>query len=337
MKKVIIIGGGFAGTQVAKTLESKFQVILIDTKDYFEFTPGILRLAVEPECSKKIRIPHKSYLKKAKVLKGSVNSISGDYVVFGNKKLEFDYLVLATGAKYGLDLPGIKAGKSDELLNSARKLKKAKNILIVGGGLVGVELAGEIIEKYPDKTLTIIHAKGSLIERNHPKAISHASEFLEKRNVRIIYKQRAKVLKNSCITEQGKEVPCDLIYICTGISPNTTFMKQSLPEFLDESKKIRVNPYLQLRENIFAAGDLNNITEEKTAQAAEKQAKVISQNIINLESKKPLLVYSPKKKPMVISLGKYNGIFEYNNIVLTGKIPALIKWLIQFKTLLKYR
>ena len=42
MKKLIILGGGFAGAKIAKALENIYDVILIDSKDYFEFTPGIL-------------------------------------------------------------------------------------------------------------------------------------------------------------------------------------------------------------------------------------------------------------------------------------------------------
>ena len=48
MKNVVIIGGGFAGSVCAKKLEQDFKVTLVDTEDYFEFTPSILRLAVSP-------------------------------------------------------------------------------------------------------------------------------------------------------------------------------------------------------------------------------------------------------------------------------------------------
>jgi len=55
MKKVVVIGGGFAGNQIAKRLQNKFNVLLIDTKDYFEYTPGILKLAVNPDYKSKLR------------------------------------------------------------------------------------------------------------------------------------------------------------------------------------------------------------------------------------------------------------------------------------------
>lgn len=45
---MVIVGGGFAGACVAQALEPDFRVTLIDNKDYFEFTPSVLRTIVEP-------------------------------------------------------------------------------------------------------------------------------------------------------------------------------------------------------------------------------------------------------------------------------------------------
>ena len=75
MRKLIIIGGGFAGAKIAKTLENKFDVTLIDSKDYFEFTPSILRAIIDTKHLKKIQILHKDYLKKSKIIKEYVKEI----------------------------------------------------------------------------------------------------------------------------------------------------------------------------------------------------------------------------------------------------------------------
>jgi len=330
MKKVVVIGGGFAGNQIAKRLQNKFNVLLIDTKDYFEYTPGILRLAVNPDYKHKIRVKYSSFIKNLKI--GKVTEINNNYILIGKEKISFDYLVITAGAKYGI-LPGIIAGNSEELIKSHEKLKKSKEAIIIGGGLVGVELAGEILENFPNKKITIIHSKDSLIERNHKKAIEFTKKFFEKK-ANLIYLEKAKIQGNQ-IALSNKKIKSELIYICTGISPNTDFMRKNFSTYLDKNQ-IKVNKNLQVTKNIFAAGDITNIQEEKTAQSAEKQGNIIAKNILNLEKNKPLLEYKPKKRAMVISLGKYNGIFEYKNFILTGKIPALLKWFIQLKTMIKY-
>lgn len=60
--RLVIIGGGFAGAFAAKKLEDFFDLTLIDTKDYFEFTPSVLRTIVEPNHISSIQIYHNQYL-----------------------------------------------------------------------------------------------------------------------------------------------------------------------------------------------------------------------------------------------------------------------------------
>ena len=72
-------------------------------------------------------------------------------------------------------------------------------------------------------------------------------------------------------------------------------------------------------------------------QAAEKQALLTIKNLINLEKNNTLEQYVVKKRPMVISLGSKNAIFTYKNITFYGFIPAIMKKLIEFKTLFRYR
>ena len=62
MKKIVVIGGGFAGSYIARELQKDFNVVLIDRKDYFEFTPGILRCLVEPEHLKNIKKIYHFYI-----------------------------------------------------------------------------------------------------------------------------------------------------------------------------------------------------------------------------------------------------------------------------------
>ena len=103
MKKVVVIGGGFAGSLVAKKLENWFKVVLIDSKYYFEYTPGILRVIIGPSNAGKLQVKHKDYLKKAKVIVGHVKEVSRKDVIIGRRNISFDYLVICSGSRY--DLP----------------------------------------------------------------------------------------------------------------------------------------------------------------------------------------------------------------------------------------
>src|SRR3989344_4898286 len=202
MKKLIILGGGFAGAKIAKALENIYDVILIDSKDYFEFTPGILRSIVNHQHLKKIQIPHNKYLKKARVITDKVKEIT----------------------------------------------------------------------KNPNKEITIIHKNNKLMERNHAKAISYADKFLKKKGVKFIFNENAINYNNNYIkTNKGTKIKANMVFLCTGIKPNSQPLEKYFKNALNEKKQIKVNDFLQIEnyENIFAAGDITNIKEEKLAQNQE--------------------------------------------------------------------
>ena len=163
-KKVIIIGGGFAGALITKNLEKEYNTTLIDTKDYFEFTPGVLRTIVEPFHVKKIQLLHKDYLKHTKLINAEVSVIDGKNVYYKKgakvKKISFDYLVIASGSSYNPPIKNknvIAMDRAKELKHAFEQVKKSEKIIVAGGGPVGVELAAEIITHFPEKKIIILN------------------------------------------------------------------------------------------------------------------------------------------------------------------------------------
>lgn len=340
MKNVVIIGGGFAGSTIARELESKFNVTLIDNKPYFEFTPGILRSIAHPTKSRCMQQRHEDYLKSTKILVGSVSRIGKNYVLVENKKIHFDYLVIATGSSYKAPFKHpqlFAASRSDELARYNRYIVDGKHVLIIGSGLVGVELAGEIAHYYCGKKVTLVSSNKYLLDRMPQKARDYAHKKLVEMGVEVIFDERVVKNKNKIFTTlKNLRVNGDIGFMCTGIVPNTSFLDKKM---LDDKGFLKVDYNLRLvgYDNIFAAGDITNINEEKTGQNAEKQAKVVLQNILRLSQSRKLVDYKSVKSPIVISLGPRNGIFIWGNFVFTGMIPALLKWAVEKKELMKRR
>jgi len=315
MKKVVIIGGGFAGAVAARNLERDFDVTLIDTKDYFEFTPSILRTLVEPQHVKKIQVLHTHYLHKAHIVRDSIIKIKDSSVSTNQQEFSYDYLIIASGSRYETPIKEtnrVVASRGQELRLYAQKLRHAQDVLIIGGGIVGVELAAEISTHYPEKEITLIHTKPELMERTPQKAQRYAKQWLEKRKVQLIFNER--IIENESgvyKTRTGKKLHPDIAFLCTGIMPNYEHLASYCSIELNSKNFLCVNEYLQVQghKNIFAAGDINNIKEEKTAQSAEKQARLVVKNIYHLEQGEPLLMYNPEPKPMVIKLRKIQWNF----------------------------
>ena len=340
MKKLVIIGGGFAGSKIAKALEKNFDTTLIDTKDYFEFTPGILPAIVDMECMKEIQVMHSHYLSHANIIIGQVKKISEKEVSVNSKKIPFDYLVIASGSSYSFPFKEkdmVFANRAGELREHYTALTKAKKILIIGGGFTGVELAGEIACKYPEKETTIVHSMDRLLERQPKRVSNYARKILEKHGVRIIFNELIDSCKNDVYcTKKGTKIKTDLAFLCVGITPNSGFMKSNFSKLLDKRGHIATNQFLQMKDhkNIFVAGDVTDLKEEKTAQSALEHADIIIENLKRLENQKPLKSYTHIDRGMLISLGPHKGILSKGNFVLTGFIPRIIKSYIQRKQMM---
>lgn len=338
MKRVVIIGGGFAGSTVAKKLIGKCSITFIDTKDFFEYTPGILRVLTQPEHYEELHIKHKEYLQNEKIIIGLVKKIEDNTVILSNgKKIKYDYLVIASGSSYNSPIKEKNtffANRLNHLLEANKKIVKSKTIAIVGGGIVGVELASELATHYKDKVISLIHSHSKLMERNNVKSGEYARKFLEKNGVKLIFDEKIiKTEKKELVGKSGVRYPYDSVFFTVGITTNTNFMVNEFSKFV--SRGIIVNDFLQLIDNpnIFVAGDVSNIVEEKTAQNAEMHGETVAHNVISLIEGRQLKQYKSKKRIMVISLGKYSGIIEYKKFAITGIIPAILKKIIEKKVM----
>jgi NADH dehydrogenase FAD-containing subunit len=339
-KKVVIIGGGFAGLFLAQNLSDDFDVVLIDSKPFFEFTPGILRTLVEPKHADKIQVMYKKVLKNIEFILDSVKSVGKKVSLEGGDELNYDYLVICSGSGYREPIKEQKvvlASRANTLVDAFQQVENANSICIIGGGTVGVELAAEIATKYTGKEINLVHSRERLMDRNNPKSSDYAAYFLKKSGVNIIFNERVvSGDKKSVKTDKGRVISSDIVFSCMGIKPNSDFMTGKMKKLLDEKGFIKVNDFLQVDSfsNIFAVGDVNTSQVEKTAQNAKNEAKIVAKNIIALEKSQELSKYNEEKTSVIISLGKYNGIIEYKGFVFTGILPAFMKWIVEKKEML---
>ncbi|MBI4159134.1 FAD-dependent oxidoreductase [Candidatus Woesearchaeota archaeon] len=337
---VVIVGGGFCGSYCARKLEKKFDVILIDSKDYFEFTPGIPHVVCDIEHRDKIRVRHEDYLRKAKIIIGTVETVTKDYVRVNNKIINYDYLILSSGSIYRSPFKSniiTAVSRSEDLVNFHNEIEKAEHILVIGGGLVGVEMAAELLT-YTNKEVTLIEQGSRLLKRNPEKVGDYAKEFLLKKECEIIFDDKVvKFGKNNFLTEKGKQLVADFAFICTGIIPNSKFDFKGFDVKFDAKGYLIVDEYLRISDSIFVGGDVVSLNEERTAQNARRHAETICKNIINGINGKSLVKYVSKKTPLVISLGSYNGIFVSKNFVFPGIIPGILKRLIEKQVMFDYR
>ncbi|KAI9137824.1 hypothetical protein BKA69DRAFT_1087905 [Paraphysoderma sedebokerense] len=138
-KRVVVLGGGFCGALLASILDKmpRFNVCLIDSKTFFEYTPSVVKEIPNPSTVDNIRIPHSEIVQNGHFVLGYVDSVTPHHVSLGNVEIPFDYLAIATGSTYASHIKAANISstyRSKKLSYEHQRLVKSRNVLIVGGG-----------------------------------------------------------------------------------------------------------------------------------------------------------------------------------------------------------
>jgi NADH dehydrogenase FAD-containing subunit len=249
---------------------------------------------VEPDRTRDAIIPFGDFLPGVRLVRGSFQSFRPGVVVTDAGEVPFDYLVIATGAGYSGELIRPVAGSAGErrasLRGCAERLRVAGHVLVVGGGPVGVEVAGEILEDLPGTRLTLVHRGDALLPGLTPGPQRYALELLKKRGAEV--RLRTDALPDA-----------DVVLWCTGSSGG--------------AGKIAVDEHLRVsgHQNVFAVGDVTSLPEPKMGIWAGKHAAVVIENIRSLLRGGAVKArYRPAtgSKTMLVTLGRRHG---------TGHLP----------------
>jgi len=255
-------------------------------------------------------------------VKGLVETIRPDtkggvVVLADGKELPYDVLVLAPGSTWEgpLDFPEDSEAVKDFVTESRARFKKAQHIVLVGGGAVGVEYAGEIKDDWPDKEVTIVHGDRILLNSTYPDRFRKGLEkSILARGVKIVLDDFVDEIPApgpaSLKTRKGEVIHADLVVPTKGPRPNTAFVAKSLgADTLDERNQIKVNPSLQLLKHadIFAIGDAINTVEQKQVMKTSAHAGIVAGNIVAYLSGKALTPYKGSSEMIVITNGRNGG------------------------------
>ena len=336
MKNIVIVGGSFAGVLVATDLDKSLKhneamVTIISPNDQFYHSVASVRAVVDPSFGSSQFIPFTNMFKNpnSKFVQGKVKKVEESKVILENEtEIAFDYLVYCTGAKYGLPFKLDNHSKDDAVsvfTELSTAVEKAKRIVLVGGGPVGIETAAEIRFKYADKDVTVVHSRPTLLandiadaskERLRKKAEGMGIKFVLGERVEIPSELKDKVYfagKQALRTDKGTILESDLTMICTGTGIlNSDPIKGLSSDLVDEKGQVIVRLTLQVGnyENIFSFGDVAATGSPKMLVYVMKQAPIVASNILSLirGNQKKLKEYAAEKDNTIgISLGPKAG------------------------------
>eukprot|EP00698_Gefionella_okellyi_P004431 TRINITY_DN14089_c0_g1_i1.p1 TRINITY_DN14089_c0_g1~~TRINITY_DN14089_c0_g1_i1.p1 ORF type:complete len:430 (+),score=86.88 TRINITY_DN14089_c0_g1_i1:68-1291(+) len=351
-KPTIVVIGGVSGSHFVRTLLSTIapgtvNVKLIDRRDYFEVPIATLRGLVDDGISVTSRMHFSEHNDPAlglEFIKGEIASLDEKSVsLVSSEIIPFDYLVIASGSSYHGSHAFVKtdvqghavttdlAARYAQILADRNALRATRSVAVIGGGAVGIELAGELTDPAfrPEpgvrRAVTLYHAHDRLAAHMDPKVSRLTMDSFQALGVDVQLNKRVKVSEDgkSVILADGTVLHYDAVIVCGGVSPNTKFVTQSswldAKGFVNVDKTMRVVDTVTGRplKNIFSIGDCCN-WGRKEAYLANMQGDVAVENVKRLlkarfthDAAEPQLKRLDSGRVMgLLTIGRAHSVFQ---------------------------
>lgn len=367
-KKVLIIGGGFAGIKcaldLAKANSKNLKITLVSDKPHFEYHAALYRLATGTSPFE-VCIPLNEIFvgKNVEVLKDKIISINVEEKTAqgeSDSHYTFDYLVLALGSETAyFNIPGLKEHAFGlKCVDDALKLKRHihemfelgdTHIVIVGAGPTGTELAAQLA--FYTKKLAKTHkvdtaeTKIDLIERSDKLlkflptiASEKIADRLKELGVNIILNEPIESEDVEQVYLKDMRIKAKTVIWTAGTEVCSLLKRISGLDF-DKCGKINVDQQLQAvgKENVFVAGDLANTQYAGMAQTAISDGAFIAKVILAKEQKRKLPTLNQQKPIYAIPVGQdWAAVVTPTGNMYFGKIGWIIRRLCDLKAFLTF-
>lgn len=333
--KVVIVGAGFGGLKLARKLNNKpgFEVILVDRFNYHQFQPLFYQVATAGLDASNISFPLRKVFQRSKNVRIRLAALkqvlpNENKIITDTEEITYDSLVIATGAdtnffgnteiadhafpmKSTVEALQLRYRLLQNLelaltINDPVELQRLMNIVVVGGGPTGVELAGALAEmkkyvlpkEYPEldfskMNIYLLEGGGKTLAAMSEKSAEQSQKYLKRLGVNVMtntllegYDGNEVKLKNGSIIET-----CTVIW-AAGIKGN-------VPDGIDKNliakgNRIKTDRHCKVigHDNIYAIGDIAYMETPKypnghpqVAPVAMQQADLLAMNFKAIERK----------------------------------------------------
>jgi NADH:ubiquinone reductase (H+-translocating) len=382
-KRIVIVGGGFGGLRLAFDLaHSDYQVVIIDKNNYHQFQPLFYQVATAGLEPSSIVFPFRRMFQKAKNIHfrlAEVQSISTEkkQIETNLGAIDYDFLVLATGAGtnfFGnerlakLSYPMKSIGEALVLRNSlflsfenalASETEEEKegylNVVIVGGGPTGVEVAGTIAEMkrfilprdYPEMDFSSMHI---ILVEGSPNVLNGMSDKSSKQALAYLAKLGVEVKRNAIVEDyDGKTAKIkggetisthNLVWAAGIIGNKVSGLKE---EVYVRGGRIQVNRLNQVESDssVYVIGDVAYMETEKyphghpqVAQTAIQQGRNVAKNFIAMSKNQKLKPFEYKNLGSMATVGRNKAVVDLPNRHFSGFAAWAVWMLVHLRSIL---
>lgn len=379
-KRVVIVGGGLGGLRLAEDLYgSGMQVVLIDKNNFHQFPPLIYQIASAGIDPSSISFPFRQIFRKRKdfyfrmaearmvdsekkILQTSIGKIDYDYLVlaagattnfFGNKNIE-EWAIPMKTVPEAMGLRNALLSNFERALTCATEEERQEllNVVIVGGGATGVEIAGALAEMrryvipydYPDMDSSLMHiylieAGDRLLAGLSQESSQKAYEFLKSMGVDIQFgKMVTDYRDHKVVMKDGTEIPTRTFLWVSGIRANA--MPGIDESHLGRGFRFKVDELNRIQgiEDVFVIGDQCLQTSDasypnghpQVAQVAIQQAKNLAKNLKLINQgvdSSELTAFRYKNLGSMATIGRNKAVVEIGKFRSQGFF-AWVLWLV---------
>jgi NADH dehydrogenase len=368
--RVVILGCGFGGLWAAQGLrKAPVDVTVLDRTNHHLFSPLLYQVATAGLSAPAIAAPIRHILAKQRnttVLMGEVASIEpvGKQVVLDDgARLDYDYLIVATGSThsyFGNDAwapyaPGLKTLEDAFEIRSRillaferaeRELDAAKRaswltFVVVGAGATGVELAGTLAEiarhtlkgefrRFDPRSARVIlvEAANRVLPPYPPVLSDKARRQLERLGVTVLLEKRITGVDGEGVSMDEERIAARTVLWAAGVASSP--LGRSLGAPLDRAGRVQVEPDLSVpgHPEIFVVGDLATVKGVPgIAPAAKQMGRHAALNLVNTLKGKPRAAFHYRDYGQLATIGRNAAVAYFGRVKLSG-YPAWVVWLV---------
>jgi NADH dehydrogenase len=374
-KRIVIVGGGFAGIEfIRKLKQTDYEVIMIDKNNYHSFIPLLYQVATAGLSPGDISSPLREFIQDHPHfhfrLAGIENIDHERNLIHTTKgELEYDILVMATGSvtnfygnekieesslklreiKDALNLRNTLIDRFEEalLLSEEQDQQAYLNVVIVGAGPTGVELAGAIGElkrhilpkDYPELDFSmmkifLVEGLDQVLPAMSEQAGKKAHKYLNKFDVQVMLGKMVDDVKDQTVVlSDGEEIHSNCLIWTAGVKGN---MVPGLPDGSSFKSQYVVDAYnlVEGTDNVYAIGDVSlqkNPDFEQglpmLAPVAIQQAKHLGENFVRKEKGRSLKPFEYLDKGTMATVGRNKAIVDFPFNFTLGGFAGWFIWM----------
>lgn len=341
MKTLLLVGGGHAHLHILKHLQkrtfSNVRTVLISPSEHHYYSGMFSGFIEGLYTMNEIRISlvsltHRAGVQFRKDRVVSVDPVNQTVKTERGDELSYDAVSFDVGSSpAGLDIPGAVEYATtikpyETLAELPKKIDRAEQIVVVGGGASGVELSLAIqsrLQQSEKPSVRLISA-GELLENGGIRISRKITEMIRRKGIQVFANDPVSSISSSSVhLISGRNVPFDLLLWLVGPQAPIIFSKGD--HIADKNGYLQVNAKLQspVYPNIFGAGDCITITEhpelDKAGVYAVREAPVLWDNLQRFFEGGRLQPYRPQPSYLsILSTGHEEGFLLYKGLSFHG-------------------